>query len=53
MPERIRCFFLAHLLGGIATLLALLVDYLVAWSAELRARHGNAYAAGIRSPVLG
>ena len=44
---------LAHLLGGLATLLALLVDYLVAWSIELRDRYGDSYAVGLRSPVVG
>ena len=43
--------FLAHLLGGIATLLALLVQYLVDWSKSLRERHGPDWAAGLATPV--
>jgi hypothetical protein len=43
---------LAHLLAGIATLFALLVEYLVDWAGELAARHGPGYAAGLRSPVV-
>ncbi len=43
---------LAHLLAGIATLFGLLVEYLVGWSTELRLRHGDDYAAGLRSPVV-
>lgn len=43
---------LAHLLAGIATLLALVVEYLVEWAATLAERHGKGYAAGLRSPVV-
>lgn len=43
---------LAHLLAGLATLLALLVDYLVAWSNELRQQYGSDFAAGLTSPVV-
>ena len=43
---------LAHLVAGLATLLALLVDYLVVWAAGLRERYGPDYFAGLPSPVV-
>lgn len=43
--------FVAHLLGGIATLLALLVQYLVEWSRSLKQRHGPDWAAGLPTPA--
>jgi hypothetical protein len=43
---------LAHLLAGLATLLALLVQYLVAWSKDLRDKYGPDYAADLASPVV-
>lgn len=43
---------LAHLLGGISTLLALMVQYLVAWAESLGEQYGVDYASGLRSPVI-
>jgi hypothetical protein len=43
--------FLAHLLGGIATLLALLVKYLVTWSRALRERNGPDWGAALPTPA--
>ncbi len=43
--------FVAHLLGGIATLLTLLVQYLVEWSRQLRQRHGPDWATGLPTPA--
>jgi hypothetical protein len=43
---------LAHLLAGLATLLALLVGYLVEWALGLQERYGPDYHVGLRSPVV-
>jgi hypothetical protein len=43
---------LAHLLAGLSTLLALLVEYLVEWARALRERYGPRYWAGLPSPVV-
>jgi hypothetical protein len=43
---------LAHLLAGLSVLLALLVQYLVAWSQGLCAKYGPDYGEGLPSPVV-
>jgi hypothetical protein len=43
---------LAHPIAGLATLLALMVDYLVTWAELLRERHGPAYATNLPTPVV-